>query len=508
MITAHGLIGSVLSFACFSPTGQTSATTAEASGDASTTLGTTIEPTAGPTSDGTTGEPPVTVTSIDPTADTLTPTTGSSDCGQCPDSAPYCAPDGQCVDCLGLVAQGASCHDVTPGLPICDPGGLCVGCLLPTDCSTGICDLESKQCVECNLSADCPDNVACDPDTHTCMRCREHSDCPDSACELDLGSCFPKDTKHWYVDVKTAGCQGTVCSLDTPCCEIQQAFTALAPAPGDYHVVHVEGGEYSVPVRLEIAKRVALLAGPKTQMLAAVAGQPSVRVGTGGPGIDAKLYIAGLQFSGLGDVAVNCAQATVAWLDDVTVSTFVGNSLYATGCATTIRRSRFIGNLGGLTANAAGQIHLENSIVSGITTGASLLVQGGALDLDYSTVTLQDPVPGGLLYCIGGSAAIRNSVVVSDEDGDQVECNAILTAATSVTSETELASNNGVVIIPSDTVAEQFVGYAAHDLRPAQESALAGVAVWEAEDPPTDIDRLARPNTPGSPDFAGAHVLE
>ncbi|MBZ5711554.1 hypothetical protein [Nannocystis pusilla] len=500
LASTTALIGSTLALACFSPTGQTSVTTTEESGDASTTLGTTVEPTSEPTG---------TVTSIDPTADTVAPTTGSSDCDQCPDSAPYCAPDGQCVDCLGLAAQGTSCHDVAPGLPVCDPGGQCVGCLLPTDCSIGTCDLESKQCVECSASADCPDNLACDPDTHTCVRCREHSDCPESACELDLGSCFPADTKHWYVDATPENCQGGVCGPDTPCCEIQDAFAALAGAPGDYHVVHVEGGAYIVPVRLEIARRVALLAAPKAQLMVAAAGQSSVRVGTGGPTeIDAKLYVAGLQLSGLGDVAFDCTHATGAWLDDVTVSAFVGNSVYATDCVTTIRRSRFLGNLGGLTANTAGRLRLENSIVSGITTGISLLVQGGALDLAYSTVTLQDPVPGGLLYCMGGSAAIRNSVVVSDQDGDQVECNAILTAATSVTSETELVSNAGVVLVPGDAVAEQFVGYAAHDLRPVQESALAGVAVWEAEDPPTDIDRLARPSAPGSPDFAGAHVLE
>jgi len=510
LITAPGLIGSSLTFACFSPIGQTSATTAEpsSSGDESTAVATesTVAPTAGPTSEGTTGEPTSvgTVTATSATVTSLTPTTGG-DCGPCLESAPYCGPDGTCVDCGGLAEQGASCSDVAPGLPKCGPAGLCVECVISTDCPAGVCD-EQGQCVECTSAADCPGNLACDLDTHTCNNCSEHADCPETACQLDVGTCFPKDARHWYVDGLAKGCQTGSCSPDIPCCEIQQAFMALSLAPDEFHVVHVAAGDYIEPVRLDAARRVAVLGTGKARIAAAAAGKPSVLVGSGGPtSIDAKLYLAGLQFSGLGEVAFSCTRASVAWLDDIEVAGFFGNSLYATECDVVVRRSRFIGNVGGLGVALDGTLRVENSVVSGITTSATLLVQGGALDLLYSTVTLQHPVAGGLLFCLGGSATIRNSVVVSDQAGTQIDCNAALTVTTSLTSEDELVVDSSIEQVDPADLPLQFVNFAGHDLRPVQDGALRDGAVWEESDPPTDIAGLPRPTRPGSLDYAGAY---
>ncbi|PCC74604.1 hypothetical protein SAMN02745121_06970 [Nannocystis exedens] len=491
------LVASSLPLACFSPEG-TSATTSEptSTGDLDPTLA---------AAQGFTGE--TTAVTDAPTVTATSPTTGG-ECGVCPEGT-YCAPNGECLDCLGLVEAGSSCQQVDPARPRCDDSGRCVGCLVGTDCPVGVCHPELEQCVECSSSADCPGGLACDPETHTCFACREHADCPETACRLDGGTCFPGDARHWYVDSAANGCS-LACSDAEPCCEVADAFALLADAPETFHVVHVAGGTYLEPIRLSVPKRVAVLGAPGARFAAGAAGEPIVLVGDpAAPAvIDAELYLSRLAFSGLGEVAVQCHNAAQAWLDDLVVADFFGNGLYANACRAHVRRSRFVEVASGFNVGDDGVLTVENGVVSGVGTGPSLLVlSGGTLALDYTTIALQDPVNIGLLLCNPGSSVqIRNSVVVSDQVGAQVDCKATLQVGTSVTSESELATGPGVVPVEPGAVAGQFAGWAEHDLRPLAGSLPATAARWQAGDPRTDIAGLARPGRPEAEDAAGAHL--
>lgn len=103
----------------------------------------------------------------------------------CPDTAPYCAPDTlSCAPCTA--APGLACTD--PARPVCRETGLRAGRCLECDTgrterctgATSFCLADTGQCVGCRAASDCPDAAPfCDPASRVCRPC---SASPATAC--------------------------------------------------------------------------------------------------------------------------------------------------------------------------------------------------------------------------------------------------------------------------------------------------------------------------------------
>lgn len=510
-------LGSCLLVGCFSPSGSagsgqpTGTDTTGPTGDSEPTLSAPSTTTDGPPT-STSGDPTGETTTGDPTigpSTTSVTATTHDDCGVCPESTPFCGSGGQCIGCTGLAAEGTSCADLDPTKPFCDGGGGCVGCNAENPCADGVCHPDLGVCVECFTAGDCPEKAACDEQTHTCSTCSEHSDCPGSACELDKSICFPEDSAQWYVG-PAGQCGAKSCEFGQPCCDLADAMNLLTASPATHHIIHLAPGSYASTLALTSAKRLAVFGAPGTTIATATGGDPLIFVGDlmGANMIDAKLFLSRLKLSGAGPVAFRCYQAVAAWLDDVELRDFDGASIDADKCHLTARRSRFIHNNSGIEIGSEALVSLENDVISNMTIGPSLTVQiGGALEATYITVAQQNPVSAGLLSCPGaGSVFIRNSALLSDQMGQYIDCVAVPVLERSIVSDDLLVDVPGVVELEPDQVAQQFSDWFLDYLVPFPRSALAGVALWTAGDPKTDIDGLARPAVDPSPDYAGAHL--
>jgi hypothetical protein len=512
--------------ACFNPSGQspgaTNATT-DPSGATEPTSAGNSDATVAPTSSGST---------LDPTTDAATQAS-DDDTGPCPTCAaptPYCA-DGGCVGCQDLPAHGLGCAEFDAARPQCDAGGECVACVVDDHCDAPLrCDPAQKicvtcvddvhcgdtltcvdgQCVGCTAEAPCPAlQPICDMATQTCRSCRSHDECPDTACELDVGTCFPPlQTGRWYVDPGFPCGEDDKCVLGNSCCSVEQALARVAADPTAYHVIYVKPGVQTRPVRLTVpGKRVAVLGEPDVVFTVPKAGAVfGVGDDVGLQHLDSKLYVSRLNVTeGQATTVAGCVEAGHLWLDEVGVFAVPSEILSADHCPLTVRRSSFRATGAGIFSNAGGIVHLENSIVGETMTGAPLQsTSGGRLDLLYTTVVDKGAGGIGLLNCLSpASVTIRNSILVGV--GGEIQCpDAELTIADTVTTADGLGGAN-ITEIGLDDLASVFADYAGGDYHLGLGAArLDHSAVWQPSDPPIDIDGDGRPMTAGAPDFAGA----
>jgi len=507
--------------ACFSPTGQST----EASSDASAPTGTdAVDPTTALT------DPPTTGTTSEPTSSSSSggdPTTGP--CSSCDPPTPYCAGDG-CIGCQDLAALGMSCAGIDPDRPHCDAGGECVGCTLDEQCEQSLqchpalktcvaCVIDSEcggpltcvdgQCAGCVESIQCPfTQPVCDGEAGTCRRCREHSECPESACELDLGTCFPPgETRHRYVDPGQP-CADSDCPSDTPCCTAYQAVDKAAADAGTYHVIHVKAGLQDAPVRLMVpGKRLAFLGEPGVVFSAEsvdsmfVLGDV-VDLQT----IDSKLFVSQVQVTDSPTTSVViCMSAAQLWLDDVEIAGSTGNALLTTNCALTARRSTFRGSSAGVTSGAGGVARFENSIFGDMIAGAPLqIINGGTLDLLYTTVVDKGNIGQGVLKCFTDApVTIRNSILVGV--GSEIQCAPGGPSISNTVTTVVGWPGVGLTEVTIDNAPGLFVDHPGGDYHLGTGAArLATSAVRQATDPDTDIDGQPRPAGDGVADFAGA----
>lgn len=115
--------------------------------------------------------------------------------GDCGASAPVCdLSDGECRECVvdGQCPDGGLCvehhckeichgdSDCGTAAPFCAPSGECVQCLVPKDCpaTAPFCNAKNH-CSECNVNADCT-NAALPVcfDGEQCVQCADKNDCP------------------------------------------------------------------------------------------------------------------------------------------------------------------------------------------------------------------------------------------------------------------------------------------------------------------------------------------
>ncbi|WAS91584.1 hypothetical protein [Nannocystis punicea] len=514
--------------ACFNPTGQTTEATIDPSAPTDSSNPSTTD------SDPTTTAPTTSATTVESTTDTTTlttdvdPTVGP--CAACDSPTPYCGADG-CVGCQDLAASGQSCADLDPAAPHCDPGGECVACVGDEHCGPSLhCHPQQKICVPCLEDLDCGDTLSCvdgkcigctrdeqcpqlqpvcDPDTQICRSCRAHAECPETACELDVGTCFPAfETKHWYVDPGLPCADDAKCVLANECCTAAQAMNRAAAEPAAYHVLHVKPGVQTQPVELAIAgKRVALLGQPDVVfMIDSTEAVFSVGDGMNLQHLDSKLYVSRLHVTG-GQTTrvVSCVDAEHLWLDEVDVYGVGGDALYATNCPLTVRRSSFRATSAGVTAAAGAVVHVENSIFGDTVSGAPLqTVNGGELDLLYTTVVDKGNGSMALLKCWApAEVTIRNSILVGV--GGEIQCaDAAPTISHTVTTADGLAGPN-ITTVSVDGVPSLFSDYVGGNYHLGPDAGLLDHSAERQEgDPPVDIDGQPRPGDPGDPDFAGA----
>lgn len=451
-------------------------------GEASATGSTSDEPI---TTSGST-ETPATSTS-GTTGDSMT--TSTPEClgdpsisVDCPTDRPYCDGAGACVDCNGL----ASCGAVDPTTPVCDA-------------SSGFC----VQCTAADDTACAGNTPICDAAQHTCVKCTAHEQCSSGACDMALGSCFPKDSAMW-VDRAASPCGDG--SEASPFCEIQDAVSKIGPnAPT---IVRVKPGAmyYKTKIDVDPGAVVAILGD---------GGKPIIDVSSDSALVNdnARVYMSQLQFIGSSMTAAKglvCLNADV-WTDRVDFTARKSVTVDAVDCGLRIRRSRIYVNPGGGLKLSGGTTRLENTFV--VSNGSSFSSFAGAyltnnaeLTAIYSTIIDNDAsMNADSLHCVNpGLITIRNSVIFGQSAQTSVNCSGA-EATESVVDAMPIAGA-GTQVMPT-VQASWFKDPANGDFHIKAAAPFKDVAKWTSGDPTVDFDGEARPDVDGTPDYAGADRL-
>lgn len=484
----------LLCAACFHPTGQVDTTdAASTSPGTSTTSDATTTATSGTTGDATTVAPTST-TGV--TATTGGTTGGATGCADAPD------PDADCA-----------AHQ--PGTPHCDlEASVCVECVQQSDCGSlaSICDPDTHACVECVQDLDCDMNVepACNPETQACG-CTEHSDCPDTACELDVGTCFPKElTEVLYSRASVdPTCPEKFCDAGDPCCSVSDAFTKAVLTGKQYIVIRVEPplapGPKDPGLTIDPTangKRIAILGAGMPAFETEAGNLPLVFISAA-----AKVYVAGVALRAkVTDTGFACLGGAGAWVDDVLVDDLPnGVAFFAGKCPLTIRRAVVRNVSGGVHIGADGVGRIADTIIAAPSDFALRAELGGTLDVVFSTVFERTGAAGRLLQCADPAAKLvaRNAILVADPELGSNGCNTAAVTASVVTADA-LVGPTVAAVDPAE-LDKLFLDLAGGDLHIKPGAAVFNdVAVRQVGDPLTDVDRQPRPLGGGALDWAGA----
>ncbi|KIG14937.1 hypothetical protein DB30_06239 [Enhygromyxa salina] len=379
---------------------------------------------------------------------------GDEDCSD--GAMPFCdLSSGECVSCDGTADPDGMCAGADPEHPLC-VGGVCVAC------------------TENDPSACTGTTPICEVETSTCIGCVDHGQCPDSACNLAAGNCFdPANILHVDGDFVCAGADG---SEGAPYCDIGDA---LANAPVEpLLVIHAQDLDTPYLETNLISNTVAMFAA---------AGEHPVLQGVN---MSAPLTVApsGLLF--LRGVAMTGTQNG-------------GEGLAITGGQAWIEQAKITNNAGGgILVDGGGTLVLENSFVGGdVSNKAAIDIVDGALQMSFTTVGSGFGTSAALRCTDGGATTVRNSLLVSASDADEVQCSGV-----SVTdSALEMSMGNNVAL--GALMADWFLDFDSGDFHLIPNmypAAIDTAATWQTGDPPTDIDGDPRPTQDGTPDFAGA----
>lgn len=405
--------------------------------------------------DTTTGE---TDTDVMPTDDGDTTTTGPIPCGgngDCMDpAAPLCGRQGECVGCSDVAGSDAACTELDPMAPLC-VADACVAC---TEGNTEVCEAQG---------------LVCDTETNGCVPCTQHDECPSGACDLldDAPTCLPVD------NVLEVGAGQT---FET----IGEALTAVETMGLDPAVLVLhEGADFNEAAEVS-SGTVAFIGAVGERPLWAQIGIPMTPT-LSATGAGTRVYVSQLRMTGnLGDVALSCD-----------------------GAGLHVQRSEIVANSGGaVSAMAACDLRLENSFLGGsVNNVIAVNVNGSTARINYATIGagFGNAVA---LNCGGGfDVVVRNSLLVSEADIDEVFCD----GATITNSATEQGIG-GTDLEPMNTnwFGTMPTSYADGDfhLSPLAPPDLANAGEWQSGDPPSDIDGTPRPAVNGSPDYVGADV--
>jgi hypothetical protein len=395
------------------------------------------------------------------TADTTdstdaTETTGPMLCQgpeDCVDPAlPFCDMNGACVACDAMPDPDGACAGADANLPVCFEGS-CVACAEgKTDACVGTTPI-------------------CNTETNVCEGCSEHEQCPDSACNMAAGNCMdPGVVVH--VDAANPNCPAADGTEGNPYCTIS---AALANSGAEVVIVlHEKNGMVEYAETNSIAKPVALFAAMGELPIVRAAGpNPTLTVSPTG-----ALFMRGVRL-GNGPASGMLVNGGSAWIE----------------------RSEIVNNSGGgIVVDGGGVLMLENSFVGGDDTGiVAVDIQDGSGTILYSTLGAGFGAAAASLRCVDGSTStMRNSIVVSYSASPEIDCPQLGQSANFEEADTAMVF---------DDQANWFGDFAAGNfhLNPGMyPTEIETAALWELDDPTTDIDGDPRPVTDGTPDFAGA----
>jgi hypothetical protein len=429
---------------CYSPCGG-SVKFAEDSSCLDATTGSSDEGVSTDTSGGSTMETDAVDTSDSSTTGPL-PCGGNNDCTD--PAAPICDPvSAECVTCAATADPDGACAGLDPGAPLCIAGD-CVQCTAenPTVCDEQL--------------------LLCDAASNACVSCVAHDECASGGCELAAGQCFPAgDVLHVDGD---GGADYTT---------VTAAVGAVSDGNFAVIVVHEQNSGLGYPG--------ATIAGGKTIALLGAPGELASIQGIGAN--------PGLQVTEAG---------TVAYVDGMEISNAAVEGVVVDGAFAWIDRSRVVGNDGGgiLVQNDA-ELTLRNCFVGGNIDTTVLEVQGATVSVLYTTLGASLGTTTSLTCDAGAMASVRNSLIVSRSDDDEVTCGNL--DVTYTATEMRLTGMGNVDLGAMQTT--WFQNFNAGDFHlTTAPIGIATTALWEAGDPPTDIDGDERRTTDGATDFAGA----
>ncbi len=302
----------------------------------------------------------------------------------------------------------------------------------------------------------------CNPVSMSCEQCRYHAQCPESACNPFTGACLEATPE-------TVGSGGTYADLNA----------ALASVgDGEEAVFLLSEGDFLGPPTLTGDKVVALLAGEAVRPVLFQGNLSTLNVGA-----DATLLVEGVDVRASTGAPLVMANGKVA-LDRVHV--------VASGMGEAVR------------TGAGAEVLARNSILAQTSSASNLaaihLGAGGTLRLLYGTV-MSATFPG--IVCGGRhDVSLRNSIVFAVGQPTFTSCDPLTAAYT--TSDEDLGPTNYETLLATS----YFEDRAAGELRLSSvgQGQLSDRARWEAGDPPTDIDGVARPSTDGADDLPGASL--
>ena len=400
--------------------------------------------TSSSSSGGETEDPPTSTT--EPETDTEEPSTTGPACSEavpCLDAElPFCV-DGTCSTCDASVDRtpDEACASLDIGLP------LCVG----------------NECVQCSAedASACEGTTPlCDDATNTCVGCEFHEQCQDldlPACNIATGACFSADA----VTEVSVATPGAVAMAVADVADGAEHAIVLTASAGDNAIV-VDGG-----------KTIAIVSdGTTERVVQGSTGNPTLTVT--GAGSTVYLHRLALTLNG----------------DDVGVSVEASGTLYADS-------TRVAQNSGGGIELAAGTSgFLRNCMIAGEGGDAPAISSSGTLAVVYSTLGRDTNFGDPVLECSGGSATVRNSIIVSETNmpGSEVDCPGVMLEG----------SAEEATLSPEDWFPQFSNGD--YSLNAAGGTQFADIATWEDGDPPFDFDGDDRPSTDGAADYAGADV--
>lgn len=467
------------------PTTSTGTTTVE---PPDTTTTTTLDLTTDDTTASTT-------IPVDPSTSTTTGTTGTSETTEqgpcdaqvvvdnpmCGGDTPYCI-DGACVGCDML----PSCAAVEPTKPACEEtSGRCVECLTSDDCT-------SKE------------EPVCNTDLATCGPCTAHDQCPATACNLDLGECFPPEHVLYVnntIDICSDAKVGYGTSAAMPYCTLQTAMKKVQIGTPTTIKIKPGSKQQSLPSSLQPGDYVVAIVPDQNQV-------PSLVVTTDFPALslytDNKVYMYRVGIynnTPLSDPAIDCSGATL-WLDRQRIYNTV-TALHADNCKVHVRRSVIFGHKsGGLDMTGSdpqkAMLWVENSFLTGNEGdkfGAVRLDGAASAKILYTTIAL-NPSPVAPIECTNwtGNLEVRNAAIVDLEPHFGAGC----MKKQKVVTTFELAEDDQLQLN------NVFSGFAEGVYQAREGGALADQAKWLQGDPTLDYDGTKRPTEDGSLDYAGA----
>jgi hypothetical protein len=159
---------------------------------------------------------------------------------------------------------------------------------------------------------------------------------------------------------------------------------------------------------------------------------------------------------------------------------------------------------GGIVAQGGAELTLRNCFVGGNVEANVLDLQGATAEVLYSTLGAGLGVTASIVCDAPSMATVRNSLVVSRSDDDEVICANL--DATYTAAETLLDGTGNVALGTMDVA--WFAGFNGgdFDLTAMHPVIIDTAALWTTGDPPTDIDGQPRPTVDGTADYAGADV--